>query len=120
MTHVVVSRAIGDGVVKGANEHVHPCVTTSNSTSLSILIHINWHICNNNSWSPLAATTRRATLGLTEVAATNFIVWISPCQVEDIVFIPHAEDYINQIYGPVAVRMNTFFIRYAVIYSKGG
>ena len=60
VTHVVASRAIVDGVVEGTNERVHPYVTTSDSTSSSILIRINWHICNDNSWPPLAATMRRA------------------------------------------------------------
>ena len=47
-------------------------------------------------------------------------MWISPLQVDAIVFFPHEYDCVNQIYGPVAGRTNHFFVRYYLHYDQDG
>lgn len=50
--------------------------------------------------------------GLKEVVETNDVVSIYLNSIIDIAFIFHGDDVVDQTFGPVAGRDNTFFVRY--------
>ena len=54
---------------------------------------------------------------LPELVQTNLYCVISACQVKETGFVLHLDDCINQKYGPVDQRQNTYFVRYDVIFS---
>lgn len=64
-------------------------------------------------WPPVDHKTAEASCGLDEAAESNRTIWISADQVEEIVFLMHETDVIEQTYGNVAGKKNLFFIRFS-------
>lgn len=52
-----------------------------------------------------------------EVAPTNLIIWVSSLQICSFVYFILQEDCVNQVWGPVYERMNTYSIRYYAIFE---
>jgi len=65
-------------------------------------------------WPSLSQEFRLPTHGLTEAAPTNCIVWISSDQIENTIFFPHVDGCYHQIYGPLAGRVHTNFVRFYI------
>lgn len=90
------------------------------------LARIHWHLINDNSiihqsnWPPLSETQQLATTGLTEASITNCVVWVSSNLLEDTTFFPHINHCENQIFGPLAGRTNTFFVRCQILFNIEG
>jgi len=64
-----------------------------------------------------AAVTR---LGIPSVVATNLVAWVSTLQVSNCAHFIHEKDCLNQVYGPVTGRSNTYSIRHGVTFPGRG
>ena len=97
-------------------ENVH-----ESAESDGLFLRMNWYLENNNEtredeylarvqWHSVPIETRRACLNVCEVAQTNLIIWVSPQQIQDVTPILHEQDCRLQTYGPVAGRVDTFWL----------
>ena len=59
-------------------------------------------------------------LELPELVQTNLFTVVSLSAVRASVFAPHKIDCVNQKYGPVDLRQNTYFIRRQIVFSFSG
>ena len=111
----------GHVIFEGRQECVHPLADPS-----CPLARIHWHLINDNSiihqsnWPPLSETQQLATTGLTEASITNCVVWVSSNLLEDTTFFPHINHCENLIFGPLAGRTNTFFVRCQIFFNIKG
>ena len=120
--HVTIFvREDGEQNILRADEALHPYVISSGKHEL--LLRMNWyaekndnHINASDFWIPLTANQRRSTIHLPEAGRTNCVVWVSPDQITDTIFVPHIVDIINQKFGQSAGRVNTFFVRFDVLF----
>lgn len=62
----------------------------------------------------------KSAFGMEEAMPTNRFVWISVDQVESIVFLIHEADVIEQTFGSIAGRVNSYFIRFQAMYTYKG
>ena len=110
------------------DEAKHPFLLNNSplpSTSKPVRLH--WHLVNNNEhfsttncfWGR-QNKLRRACGDIEEAAPTNCIIWVSSCQISQIVYFIHRIDCENQVYGPVHHRTNTFLVRFVAIFQPAG
>ncbi len=111
-----------------ADEAMHPfLLKNSPLPSTSKPIRLQWHFVNNNEhylttnrfWGR-PSKLRRACGDIEEAAPTNCVIWVSSCQISQIVYFIHRLDCENQIYGPVHHRTNTFLIRFVATFQPIG
>jgi hypothetical protein len=96
-----------------AHEHIHP----GSSPNSSLMLRVNWFMekQDDSEWPSLASRQLRQT-NITEVAITNCVVWISPSQIEDIVFVFHSQFCVDQNFGPVFGRKSCYFTHTNIIF----
>lgn len=51
-------------------------------------------------------------VGITELAATNAVIWVHPDQIDDLAYIIHKQDVIDYRYGSIANRANFYVLRH--------
>lgn len=73
--------------------------------------------CISSCFAPPPVSMRRACGQMEEVAPTNLIIWVSSLQICSFVYFILQEDCVNQVWGPVYERMNTYSIRYYAIFE---
>jgi hypothetical protein len=56
--------------------------------------------------------------GLFEAAPTNCLTWVLICQIQDIVFVPHVNQCIQQLFGPLCGSSKTFYISHRVVFEQ--
>ena len=61
-----------------------------------------------------------SSIGLSECAPANLLLWISPYAIEQIISVLHLDDVVNQVYGPVYNRVLTFFTTPNAIFDYPG
>ena len=64
-----------------------------------------------NDWPALDHETAQATFGIREAAESNLCIWITANEVEEVVFLLHEKDIVEQTFGNVSGRKNCFFVR---------
>ena len=52
--------------------------------------------------------------GIRVAAESNMCIWISPKNIEEVIFCLHEEDVLEQTFRNSAGRKNCFFVRYKV------
>jgi len=99
----------------------HPFITCSSDGLLKVQLYIekanHLHVTNSSDW-PGELICPSACAGLSEVAATNLVVWISPAQVDCLVFVPHLDECKHQIWGPMCGRAHCHFIQSTLLFGE--
>jgi hypothetical protein len=81
------------------------------------MLRVNWFMekQDDSEWPSLVSHQLRQS-NITEVAITNCVVWISPSQIEDIVFVFHSQLCVDQNFGPVFDRKSCYFTHTNIIF----
>ena len=102
---------------------IHPFIER-NPTVDDVFILVQWFITNTSettntieAWPHTPAATLRSCAGLSEAAPTNCLIWVSIRQIQDIVFMPHVNQCIQQLFGPLCGRSKTFYVRHRVVFE---